>query len=506
MYVVPRIAVDVRARRGRTPTIPLVHEASTIGTNMPASKDRSARSQPPWDLVASILPAGAALLTRMRAIDLAYHVRVGELSLRTGDVVRTDPFTFTHGGQPWLNQQWAAQVLFGWTHRILGWAGVALTYAGASGAGFALVYAHCRRRGSAPMSAAVLSLMGFIVATGPAPRPQALAVPLFTGTGLLLARRDRWTWLVPILGVCWANVHGSFVLAPLLVAFAVGDDLFARRPATRSILLLFLTVAATFVTPFGPSVWAYALDIAGDETIRHWVAEWRPPTLTSVVGAAFWLSGLAVAAIAVVRRRRVHPMDAARLLVFFALGAPAIRGTLWWALVAPPVIAGWFATVQEPERRPEPRRRPDAVALITAVCVLALLPTALVLRSGTDPVTGASMRLAADAPEVLVDATRQTLPRGSRLLVYQPFASWFEFSSPEYPVMVDSRIELYGDRVWRDYDRATGAEEDWEEILDRYAVDAVVLPPDAVLKDDLAESGRWTELIDGPAGSVFVRT
>jgi hypothetical protein len=481
-----------------------VHGARTLETDVPVPPNRPVRSQPPWGLVASVLPAGAALLTRMRAIDLAYHVRVGELSLSSRDVVRTDPFTFTHGGEPWLNQQWLAQVLFGWAHRVLGWVGVALIYAAATGTGFALLYAHCRRRGAIPRTAAVLALLGFIVATGPAPRPQALAVPLFTGTAYLLARRDRWTWLVPVLAVCWANVHGSFVLATLLVAFSLGDDLVSRRSASRSIVLLVLTVAATFVTPFGPSVWSYALDIASNDTIRHWVAEWRPPTLTSVAGAAFWLSGLAVAAVAVVRRRRVSPVDVVRLIVFFALAAPAIRGTLWWALAAPPVVAGWFATLEERGRSLEPKG-PDPFALVAAACVLALLPIALILRSGLDPVTGASMRLAADAPEVLVDATRRALPTGSRLLVYQPFASWFEFSSPDYPVMVDSRIELYGDRVWRDYDRATGAQENWQEILDRYSIDGVVLPPDAVLKDDLAGSAGWTIVVDGPAGSVFVR-
>lgn len=481
--------------------------AAPTATASPQGEDRITGSRPPWALVGTVLPAAAALLTRMRAIDLAYHVRAGALALDSGGPIRTDPFTFTHGGLPWLNQQWGAQIVFAWAHRLLGWAGVALAYAAATGAGFGLLYAHCRRRGALQGTAAVLTLLGFIVATGPAPRPQALAVPLFTGTGLLLARRDRWTWLVPPLAVIWANVHGSFVLAPLLVAFALGDDLFARRPIARSVGLLLSTVAATFVTPFGPSVWAYALEIASNDTIRHWVAEWRPPTLTSVGGAAFWVSGAAVAALAVKRRRVVLPMDAARLVVFFALGAPAVRGTLWWALVAPPVIAGWFAAerAERKDRLHLERRRADVPALVASACIVALLPIAYALRAGTDPVTGASRRLAADAPEVLVEATRRALPAGSRLLVYQPFASWFEFSDPQDPVMVDSRIELYPDRVWRDYDRATGAEDDWEEILDRYGVRGVVLPPDAVLKDDLAGAAAWTVVVDGPAGSVFVR-
>jgi hypothetical protein len=441
----------------------------------------------------------------MRAIDLAYHVRAGALALRTGGPVRVDPFTFTHGGRPWLNQQWAAQVAFASAHRLLGWAGVALLYAAASGAGFAFLYLHCRRRGALPASAAVLTLLGFLVATGPAPRPQVLAVPLFTGTALLLARRDRWIWLVPVLAAIWANVHGSFILAPLLVVFALGDDLLSHRRGTRMLGVLAVTVAATLVTPFGPAVWSYARTIATNDTIRHWVAEWRPPTFSSVEGALFWLSGVAVLALAVAKRRSLRPMDLIRLIVFFALAVPAMRGTLWWALAAPPVVAGWMAGSRSEPSSSRSGRRPDALALVTSTCILLLLPLAFLVRSGTDPVTGAPRRLAADAPEVLVDATRRALPAGSRLLVYQPFASWFEYSSPRYPVMVDSRIELYPDHVWLEYDRAIGGVGDWRGILDRYDVRGVVLPPDATLTKDISRAPGWALVVDGPAGSVYAR-
>jgi hypothetical protein len=191
------------------------------------------------------------------------------------------------------------------------------------------------------------------------------------------------------------------------------------------------------------------------------------------------------------------------LVIFFAHAAPAVRGTLWWALAAPPVVAGWFArSSSEPT---SPSRRPDAAASVAAACILALVPVAFLLQTGTDPVTGAPRRLAADAPEVLVDTVRRSVPRGSRLLVYQPFASWFEYSLPTDPVMVDSRIELYPDRVWLDYDRAIAAADGWDRILDAYRIQAVVLPPDAVLRRPLARADGWTEVTTGPAGSVFAR-
>ena len=458
---------------------------------------------PPWGVAAAVLPTAGALLTRMRAIDLAYHVGSGETMLTTGGLLRTDPYTFTHAGEPWINQQWGAQLVLAAGHRIAGWAGVSIVYALATGLGFALLYAHSRRRGATERTAAVLTLAAFVVSTGPAPRPQVLAVPLFTATSLLLTRRDAWTWLVPALALAWANVHGSFILAPVLVALAVGEDVFDRRSAVRSIGILAATLVATCITPFGPAVWAYALDIARNDTIRHWVAEWRPPTFATVSGAAFWASGLVVLAVGIVRRRAVRAIDVVRLVVFFALAAPAVRGTLWWALITPPVVAGWFArNSTDPVGR---RRRMDAPALVAGGCLLALAATAFLLRSGIDAVTGAPRRLAADAPEVLVDAVRRSVPPGSHLLVYQPFGSWFEYSIPTHPVMVDSRIELYPDHVWRDYDRAIAAAHGWERILDRYRIRAVVLPPDAVLRGPLERSEGWAEIVDGPAGSVFAR-
>jgi hypothetical protein len=397
-------------------------------------------------------------------------------------------------------------LIFASAHRVLGWAGVGITYAAALGSGFSFLYRSCRRAEATPRTAALLTLLGFLVASGSlAARPQALAVPLFTGTWLLLARRDRWTWLVPILALVWANVHGSFVLAPLLVVFALGDDLIERRPAGRTLLLLLATVVATLVTPFGPSVWSYAVEISTSETIRNGVAEWRPPSPLSISGAPFWLSGVIVLGTAVRKRRAVRPIDIARLIVFFALGVPALRGTLWWALAAPPVISRWFRTTEQSDGDPESVRR-DPLRVIAAAFVLALLPIALFLRRGVDPVTGSTQRLAADAPEVLVDATRSALPLGSRLLVYQPFASWFEFSLPEDLVMVDSRIELFPDTVWDDYDSVITAGDGWERILDDHRVVGVVLPPRAVLRGRLRGAHGWRQVVDSPAGSVFVRS
>jgi hypothetical protein len=89
--------------------------------------------------------------------------------------------------------------------------------------------------------------------------------------------------------------------------------------------------------------------------------------------------------------------------------------------------------------------------------------------------------------------------------VFQPFASWFEYSLAGYPVMVDSRIELFPLEIWRDYDTAIVAGDGWQAIFERHEISGVILPPDAVLARELREDPGWTLGKEGPAGSVFVR-
>jgi hypothetical protein len=303
----------------------------------------------------------------------------------------------------------------------------------------------------------------------------------------------------------WANVHGSFVLAPGLVAFTLWEDLLERKDPRPTMLLFLATAGATFVTPFGGSVWTYALDLIGNETIRSSVAEWRPPSPLSISGGPFWASVVAVAILGVSKRRVIHAVDVARLLVFFALGVPALRGTLWWALAAPPIVAGWFEARDPVGPGPSGGSRWVPTSVVTAI-VLVALALSLSFRAGTDPVTGGPARLAADAPEDLVNATRRVLPPGSRLLVFQRFASWFEYSLPEDPVMVDSRIELFPGSVWHDYLLVIRADGGWEEILDRYGIQGVVLPPGEPLGVELSRAPGWTRGAQIPTGSVFVRS
>src|SRR6266568_8886446 len=136
-----------------------------------------------WAFVAVFLPVVVTLRASVSTIDLAYQVRAGDFILRTHHLIRTDTYTFTAFGRPWLDQQWGAQVLLALVYRAASWAGLALLRAALLGAVFFFLYRACRDAGAHPRWAALLTIGSFVVTSaGLALRPQLFGILLFAAT------------------------------------------------------------------------------------------------------------------------------------------------------------------------------------------------------------------------------------------------------------------------------------------------------------------------------------
>ena len=298
-----------------------------------------------WFVIALAVPMMDALLTKMPAADLAYQVRAGDIMLRTHSLLRTDVFTFTVPGAQWLNQQWGAQLFLDATYRLGGWNAMVLMHAALTSLAFAFIFLACRRRGVSTRTAALLSVAGFWVARqNLAMRPQLIGVLLFSITLWILAGRrthPRALWAIPILMLIWVNVHGSFVLAPLLLGLAWLEDRKDSPDTARTLIAVCgATLAATLANPFGLRVWAYAAAIGSNPTISARVTEWAPPTVHEYSGVVFFVSALIIVGYLLRRGAPVGWPPLIWLATFFVLALPALRGVVWWGLAFPVVLAG----------------------------------------------------------------------------------------------------------------------------------------------------------------------
>ncbi len=477
-----------------------------------------------WAATAVLVPVILGLVSLMGAIDLAYHLRTGDLILSDLRLPTVDAYTFSVAGTPWVDQQWGAQVILALVFRVGGWPTLVALQAVLGAASFGFVFLAARVRGASARAAAALTLAGFLLAYPMITlRPQLIALPLFGAALWAISTRERAPrrlWLLPILAMVAANLHGSFTLLPLLAGLAWLEDLSQRSTAARrSLLVVLATAIATLLNPYGIGAWRYAFDLSTDPIIRDSITEWTPVTIGSTLGAATIASALAIAAFFARRTTPVRWVDILSLGLFLLLALSASRAVLWWAMVAPIVVAGLLARrpsgslaagslagSRAGSRRAGSRESDSASSRGPAIVLIAGLLTAIVVLLPWWRGSAYDRHLEA-APPGITEALR-TLPAGSRIFAHQPWGSWFVYALPEQRVFVDSRIEIVPATVWEDYFQVAFAGARWHDVLERWEPDAVVAEVDGweeiipIIRQDPA----WRVLFEDGDGIVFVPT
>lgn len=464
-------------------------------------------------LMAVLLPAAASMLAVVLTTDVAYHLRSGAWMIEAGVVLDEDHFTFSAFGQPWLNQQWAASVVFAAVHDVAGWVGLLLLRAVLIGASFGLLYVACRGAGVSRVVASLVTLGAFVVAaTNLALRAQLFGVFFFAAVLAILIWRRRHPWLlvlIPLLMVAWANTHGSFFVGWAAIGLAFLEDLLARRRLAAATLAVGLvSVLATLASPWGMDAWVYVVELSSNPVIVALVSEWQAPTLQSVTGILFFASVALVIGLLLHRGRVISWLQVLWLAGLILLSLMAVRSVIWWAIGAAPVAAVLLDGLEVRGRRvgdpafDEPRGVGyTAIAGLLVVLALAVVP----IYKPSDALYGPE-GVVQQAPRGVTEALASATGPDDRLFAEQAWGSWFEYALPDVPVMVDTRIELFEDETWSDYLAVMAGRSDWAEILERRGVTIVAV---AAGNEDLlafiaAHSG-WHLLHEDDEGAVYQR-
>jgi hypothetical protein len=463
-----------------------------------------------WAFLAVMVPVLVSIPAPMTTVDLTYHLRAGREILATGAIPSVDTWTFTATGTPWFDQQWGAQVGLRLAEALGSWTGLVILRASLTAIIVGALFGIARRLRLDVRLATLMTLAAFIVAL-PAMglRPQLFGMACFAVVLLAVAERRRTPrviWAIPIIVAIWANLHGSFFLAPLVLGLAWIEDIHDRSPRARTTLAVaIVSVITACVTPFGPTVWLYVTSLSSNPEVTSQVTEWQPTSLRNGPGILFFSSALAIAVV-LMRRDRPTPWPSLLWLgAFFAIGLYAVRGVAWWPLAAVatlfPLMPSRSEATQTRVDSPGVRRINGVIVAVAAGVGVALLP----LWRPMDPGTRTPVGTLAHAPSGLTAALRGVVRPGDRIFNAQIWGSWFEYAFPEATVAVDSRVEMIPAEVWRSYKRVLSVDGDLPSELRDWDVRFVALQPqDRALADRLADAG-WSVVRSDVDGSVLAR-
>jgi len=195
--------------------------------------------------------------------DLWGHIKFGKDLWRAKGLVRVDPYSFTAYGQPWINHEWLAELIFFGTYRYLGDSGLLFGKLGIGLFIVAVVCKICTFRKQLPLVYAVVMVLAIsVISPGFMIRPQVFSFLFFTlflyVLQLYFAERKKLLFLLPCLMALWVNLHGGFLMGWALLAIVVtwkslAHFVFGKKNTDLGPLWLWflVTSAATLLNPYG---------------------------------------------------------------------------------------------------------------------------------------------------------------------------------------------------------------------------------------------------------------
>lgn len=486
-------------------------------------------------VLCALPPFGSALVSGDG--DLALHLVLGREVLAHGALPASEPTSLLGRDLPFVAHEWGSEVLLAAAHARLGLAGPALLaglLVGGTLGGLALAL---RREGVGAWPA-LLALAGTLLTV----RLHLLARPHLATWALALLLlllleqhrrgRVRTRALLPLgaLGAAvWANLHGGFLVAFVLVGLYGGGTAIEaahageRRPAALGrlralVALALVALAASALNPYGWGLHGHLVGFLLTPALAA-TREFRPLDLTdpAQATAAVWL--LALAAVVLLQRRRFGACDGVLAAGLLLLAARSGRHAALAALLLAPLAgralqglledvargAGGAARFASAVLRSSQRvDEPDAAR--GGAASAALLASALALA-----------HLLGVAPPVRFDPAR--LPVAALATVQQDLArfegpclndyAWGGLVAyalyPERLAYVNGFNDHYGAERLAEARALLERRDGWEAILVARDLRWALLPSGGPLSVALAARPEWAVVYADPLATLLAR-
>ena len=449
-----------------------------------------------------------AVLLPLFPNDFFPYVRIGQEIVRTGTIPTTEFMTYTQFGQPAVYLYWLPSLIFLGSYNLGGVSLVSILSALCVGIFYTLLW-FCLRElkiGSLT-SALVLILTGLVGVNYWATRPQLLVYPLF-GLAMLIIlrwqRRNEWLiWLLPLLAMLWANLHGSFIVLFFLLLPAL---VFGSGNRKKLLIVTLLSLAATCINRYGLGVWTSMFSMVNSDSIRNFSVEWETPVNKGWQANLFYGMLLLIPALIAFTRAKIKLLYWIWFLGFGWMALTAVRYGVWFL----PVEALLLSMILEPffshRALGKGRFQNKTFNRVIGICLL-LFPITLLpgLRGSwwqqAPPVNSETTPLGA------VDWLKENPQYQDNLWSDFTFSTYLTYELPERKVFMTNRFEDFPPGQLLDNKHIAQADDGWQDLLDQYGIN--LLMPSVIDQPDLIEAASsspdWQEVYRDDQTVMFAR-
>ena len=449
--------------------------------------------------------------------DLWGHIKFGEDLWQAKGLVRVDPYSFTAHGQPWINHEWLAELIFYLTYRYLGDAGLLFGKLGIGLFVVAVLCKICTFRKQLPLVYAVVMVLAIsVISPGFMIRPQVFSFLFFSlflyVLHLYLAERKNVLFLLPCLMALWVNLHAGFLMGWTLLGTVVAWKTLAhfifgkKTKHLRTPWLWFLvTSVATLLNPYGYKLIAFLYNTIA---VPRQISEWEPVALLDMSYLNLKLLALLFLATLRVKPKQRQGWEIAGTAMTLIASLLHQRHMPFFGIIVTPYLV-FRLSVLVPEIQ---TRFPKLTLTRTSRNLVAIflgLIVAFQTYNGVRRYVMANCRIIVD-PQIYPVAAIRFLKvnqiKGKLLLPFDwgEYAIWHLY--PGCKVSIDGRFRtVYPEPVIRDHFISDHDWNGWEKLIEEYPSDILLAHQIPFFQALIKKNGPLIYVYSDALAIVFVR-
>lgn len=436
--------------------------------------------------------------------DIWGHLNYGNEILKTGHVPTQETTMPLAKGVPMVDTAWLSQVGAAFLYQNFGLSSLQFLYAAPITMCLVILayMVYCRTQSHVMV---IVALTIFALVDGrflTLVRPQLAGLLCFVALmPLLFQKWHVWNWaLVPAVFCLWVNLHGSWPMGiAMLGCLFLGrcidkcirteklSGIYTDHLVIRYFLLLELSAIALLVNPYGLKTITEVLLFSHHPNLDA-LTEWDPLHLQMFQGQMAAIVCIGLLFVYRWTPRRVTSSETLLLMVFGLASMWSNRMLIWWA-----PIAAWFMIKHmyaiwmhrypgmKLNWKPSPKNGRWSVVSVGLLWIFfAYTPFGTTLLHGQqkDPKKKAiAFRKNVDpgTPVLAVNYLKEHPPEGQVFNTYE-WGDYLLFNGPkDCQIFVASHAHLIPVDVWNDYLQIISLRVGWEDKLDRYGVNTILV-------------------------------
>lgn len=435
-------------------------------------------------------------------IDYFWHYKAGEYMVQHSTILTQDVFSWSLLHASWVSHEWLFEILiyglsclFGNIHLFI------YVFFLAFGL-FLFLFLVKRREYLKNIPFALLwSVFYLLIFTGLSGRPQLisfflLAISVFLIFYFFYHPQSKRIYLLPVISLLWANIHGGSSNLPYLLCFlAAFSGVFQfsykkieavrleKKQIITYLVVGLLCVGAILINPHGVTMLFYPYQNMGDTLMLTTIAEWQPSNLNILSHYVYYIFVFVVLLVFIFSKKKIRLLDALFYLVFLYLGLKSIR--FWFFSY---IVFSFFIFYYIPQRKED-----------RYSCVLLFFFSILLLFFFASNFSYSNVVSTKTLSDDAILVLQKEKPE--RLFNYYDYGAYLIYQ--DIPVFIDGRADLYSNKIYQDYQDISRLRYRFTELISKYQFDSFIVPKESGIFSYLQDNSNYLLIYKDKTCAIF---